>query len=170
MWKEIGIFFIGFFSNYLLQFFQKRKRIRNHLGAISVEADIAKDYAHQLTADIVVSPSYRLPVLSYESTFSLILSEGALTADEIKTIMEFYSLVDSINRGLDLIASIPHTENVIKIEDHPMLSAYHSRNFVKAKELIDMHGNVRKILNEKIKLFDKSKLYLRARLGRIQDR
>ena len=99
-----------------------------------------------------MSPSYRFPTLSYESTFSSILAEGSIKADEAKIIMEFYSLVDSINRGLDLASGVPHSDDSIRTEDHPLLVSYHERNCLKADELISLYDEVRKILDRKLKL------------------
>ena len=154
MKEQIALLIIGaFIGAAVSQFFywwRKRTRTKNNFGAISAEVDLAKEFADQLSTDLVMAPSYRLPTLAYESTFPSILAAGGVSTDEARTLMKFYSLVESINRGLDLAAGIPHTADSIKAEDHPVLSAYHSRNCAKADKIIPLHYEVRKILDAKL--------------------
>ena len=93
------------------------------------------------------SPLYRLPVKCYETSFSMLLTEGVVTQTEVHALEDFYDLVQDINRGLDQVAA------ACASDDEPGIDAESNRNFGKAKELI--RGE--KALIKKVKLIVEAK-------------
>lgn len=147
MWKEIAIFLLGFLTHWFQRAYRNHKRVRNHFGAIGVEADVSIDLAKQFIAHKVIAPSYRFPTMAYQSSFPILLSEGAIQRADAKALTKYFSLVDSINRGLDLVASIPHTENEVLEGDSKRLSRYNTRNISKTNELINNYPETKAVID-----------------------
>jgi hypothetical protein len=93
-----------------------------------------KDKLEALLTDNVASPVYRLPISAYETSYSVLLGDGAVSEDEVLMLGEFFGIIQDINRGLDNAAAMhmsgASVENKIESE--------HQRNRTKAAELIKM--------------------------------
>lgn len=80
---------------------QKRKRHFAYWSAMSAEVDLCRDQAQGYIADQVIAPLGRLSIVAYENGFPTLLADGAVTHDEAKAVLNFYGLVEQINRGLE---------------------------------------------------------------------
>lgn len=143
---------VGAVISQFIFWWRKRIRTKNNFGAIRAEVNLCLDFANQFLKDKIIAPSYRFPTLSYQTLFPAILSNNELKEDEAKSLMKFSNLVDSINRGIDLAASVPHTIDTVQKTKMPFLSEYNSRNRAKAEELISIQNEVRNILDKKLVL------------------
>jgi hypothetical protein len=80
---------------------QGRKRRLSYWSAISAEVEECKGLAEAYVRDSVSAPLYRLPTLAYNNGFPALLGDGAVSEEETRAILRFYSQVTQINRGLE---------------------------------------------------------------------
>ena len=92
---------LGFAGPQLVAWSQKRKRHRAYWSAMSAEVDLCREDAEVYVRDMVIAPLYRLSTIAYANGFPGLLGDGAVSGDEAKAVLSFYSLVDQINRGLE---------------------------------------------------------------------
>jgi len=101
-----------------------------------------------------MSPLYRLPLISYQVSFPVLLADGAVTENEIIIIGRFFSLAEEINRGLDNAAEMVLSGDQQKIQQE------FNRNCLKAKAMIEAREGLESLFDEAIKIL-KSKLSLK---------
>lgn len=91
-----------------------------------------KEKAETFLNDNVASPLYRLPITAYQTSYSILLRDGAVSEDEVLVLGTFFGLVQDINRGLDNTAAMHMSgtpmENKIQSE--------YQRNRMKVEALI----------------------------------
>ncbi|HHX8365502.1 TPA: hypothetical protein ACVOZA_004646 [Vibrio alginolyticus] len=130
MMEKIIFLIIGFVLAFIPKWLDRKRKIRAHWHAISAEVSRIETKVNMLREDGIASPLYRLPVKCYETSFSMLLTEGAVEKSEVIALENFYDLVQDINRGLDQV-SAAYANN-----DDNTLNADSKRNFYKANELV----------------------------------
>ena len=114
---------------------------------------MCKERAGIFLKDKKQSPLYRFPVVAFETSFPILLAEGAVTEAESLVISRFSSQVQDINRGLDYAAEMYQAGNFEKLKKE------HNRNHLKVKTLIygkksreDLYKPAKILVDSKISL------------------
>ena len=130
--KEIGFVVLGFVLAHLPIILDRRRKLKTHWSAIRAEMVMCKEKAETLLKSGIETPLYRLPVAAFETSFPILLAEGAVAESELLILGRFSGLVQDINRGLDYSAEMYKAENAQKLRKE------HNRNCLKARALV--HG------------------------------
>jgi hypothetical protein len=77
-----------------------------------------------------MAPLYRLPLMTYQTSFPILLADGAVSESEVKILGRFFSQVQDINRGLDNAAEMNKSDKESKLKEE------FNRNRIKAKGLV----------------------------------
>ena len=130
---EVGILILGMLIGTLPSWFTRKRRLKTHWAAIRAEMEQCKEKAESIigkgSGPFVLSPLYRLPLLSYQVSFPILLADGALSENETKRLSRFYSQIQDINRGLDNAAEMYKNDNKLLMKEH-------DRNKLKAEGLL----------------------------------
>ncbi|HCE1970497.1 TPA: hypothetical protein ACF4E7_004602 [Vibrio parahaemolyticus] len=145
--EKVLFVILGFVLAFIPKWLDRKRKIKAHWLAITSEVSRIEAKTEMLLSAGIDSPLYRLPVKCYETSFSMLLTEGVVTQTEVHALEDFYDLVQDINRGLDQVAA------ACASDDEPGIDAESNRNFGKAKELI--RGE--KALIKKVKLIVEAK-------------
>ena len=129
--KEALLILLGFVLAQLPQWIDRRRRLRTHWSAVRAELKLCREKAETFLQDAVRSPLYRLPLLAYETSFPVLLAEGALSEADALTMGRFFSQVQDINRGLD------NTTALLNVGDESGQCREYNRNILKAKKLVE---------------------------------
>ena len=121
---------LGFILAQAKDWWSRRRRRKSYWGALRAELEFCRGQAEILMKDQVAAPLYRLPVAAYAHSFPALLGDGAVSEDEARTIMRFFTEVETLNRGLDL-ATAARDRN----DNNATLHAEANRNHVKARRL-----------------------------------
>lgn len=124
---------------------QKRKRHFAYWSALRAEVDICRNHASNYKKDQKAAPLYRLPVTAYKKGFPALLGDGAVSHSEAKTMLDFYNMVEQMNRGLERAG-----EMHLKLQDgggDVFLFEEANRLSVKAEHLLDAHQSVRGVID-----------------------
>jgi hypothetical protein len=148
MWNGIALIFVGFALARLYDSYLKHMGVYSCIRSIGVDVDLALEYAQQFIRDEVYAPSYRFPMMAYQSSFPIILVKGGLQEADAKELTKYFAQVDAINRGLDLIASIPFIENKVHVDDTDRVLKHNMRNRLKAEELIQMYPETKAVIDK----------------------
>jgi len=106
------------------------RRRRAHWGALSVEIEFCRMLAETYLRDRVIAPLYRLPTTAYAHAFPILLGDAAVAQGEARCLVQFFSEVETLNRGLDL------SQSMRERGDEQALQAEFERNLLKAARLI----------------------------------
>ncbi len=128
--KELILVFLGFFLSLVPHWFLRKRRLKTHWCALRAEMDHCKEKANNLLTHGIRSPLYRLPIMSYQVSFPVLLADGAVQESDVAAITGFFSLAQEINRGLDNAAEMAKANETEKLKNE------FNRNCLKAKELI----------------------------------
>jgi hypothetical protein len=79
----------------------RRTRRGTFRAALLAEADLCHGLCTAYLRDPVQAPLYRLPTVAYERCFPALLEDAAVGSEEAKAVLNFYVLVEQLNRGLD---------------------------------------------------------------------
>jgi len=133
---------VGFLLSQGVQYIQRRRRLRAHWTALNVAIVQCCRWADRYRTDRVIAPLYRLPAALFEVSLPVLLAEGNMTSwPEISSLVEFGSLVDQINRGLDLADERRGTEG----------QAEHDRLLIKCGELVELSAAAREAVRHHIR-------------------
>lgn len=128
--KEIGFLLLGFVLGRVPGWLDRKRKLKTHWCAIRAEMEMCKERAEIFLKDTKQSPLYRFPVVAFETSYPILLAEGAVTEIEVLTLGRFSSHVQDINRGLDYAAEM------YQAKDSEKLNKEHTRNRLKVKTLI----------------------------------
>lgn len=96
---------------------RRRKRMRKaHWEMLGTEISICTKRANWYINRTVRAPLYRLPTSAFHVSFPVLVSEADLTADEFASLLEYYSWVEDINRGLDNASDAAKADNSTRLE------------------------------------------------------
>jgi len=112
----------------------RRRQSQAHLAALKAELEYCGKTACGFLADTIKSPLYRLPTLSFQEAFPLLVAEGSFLEAEIYAVIEYFTGVETLNRGLDQATAVLGAED--ENNNNPRLEAEHGRNRLKATRLI----------------------------------
>lgn len=141
---------LGFGLNFCKEAYNHKRQRKANLAALNAELEYCgKTACSFLTAKpIVMSPSYRLPTLCFQKVFPLLLPENLFSEDEIYAVIEYFTGVETLNRGLDQAnATLGNGDETIS---NPRLEQEHNRNVLKATRLIPSskyYGSVKRALD-----------------------
>jgi hypothetical protein len=152
---ELAFAVFGFLLGLVPPWFARKRRLKTHWCALRAEMYQCKENATTLLEDKVQSPLYRLPLIAYQTSYPVLLADGAAAENEASVLGKFFATVQDINRGLDNAAAIHMSGNVM---DNKLTGEY-NRNKLKAKNLLDkVNGNpslfeqAKEIVDQKIAL------------------
>ena len=100
--KSIVGVLVGFFLGRGVTYFERRRRLRAHWSALDAEVDLCEAQARTYLSDHVSAPVYRLPTVAFTTSFPVLLGDGAVSRAESLALTSFNSMIDQINRALDL--------------------------------------------------------------------
>ncbi|MGH9426890.1 MAG: hypothetical protein ACRD2L_11390 [Terriglobia bacterium] len=129
--KEFLLVLFGFVLAHVPIWLDRKRRLKTHWSVIRGEIELCRERASSLISDSIQSPLYRLPLSAYETSFPVLLSEGALSEGESLTMGRFFSQVQDINQGLD------NTAAMLNSTDTAGLNREFSRNLLKARRLVE---------------------------------
>ncbi len=122
---------VGFILARAGLWFDRRHRTRTHKGALLAEIDLCEADAKTYITDPVASPLYRLPTSAFETAFSSLLVDGALSRGQVKDLELYFGLVQQINRGLE------YAHDARVRDDQKGLAEEVNRLLVKCRRLVD---------------------------------
>lgn len=97
----------------------------------------------------IAAPLYRLPTVTYQNAFPALLADGALSGVDITAVIQYFTEVETLNRGLD------QAENRrSKGEFLDLVKIDHSRNLLKAERLVkgaDYYGAALQALDRHVR-------------------
>jgi len=99
-------------------------------GALRAEIEFCRRLAETYVRDRVIALLYRLPTTAYSQSFPVLLSDAAVAETEVQSLMQFFSEVETLNRGLDL------AQTARESGDEQALRAEFERNLLKATRLM----------------------------------
>jgi len=104
--KEIVLVLLGFVLAAVPLWYDRKRRLKGHFQALRAELDLVEEKAKIFLNDEVASPLYRMPLRVYEVAVPILLTEEALSEEEVTFLARFYSQAEDINRGLDNAAAM----------------------------------------------------------------
>lgn len=148
---EVMLIVLGVFLGLVPPWYLRRRRLKTHWAALRADLNLCQESVGNLMKDQVMAPLYRLPLKSYDTSFPVLLADGAIAEDEVLTLSRCFGLIEDINRGLDNAAAANMAGQDSKLE------AEYKRNLMKATQLIEGKSEneaileqARKTINEKL--------------------
>lgn len=140
---------IGFVLGLLPPWLTSKRRAKTHFAALNSEVEMCRSFACHYLTDGVEAPLYRLPLDAYAASLPALLSDAALSKDEVTAITQFYGLVTELNRGLD------NADHFHKTENSKLRQSEGKRNRLKAGRLYDSESEneysaVIKVIKERL--------------------
>lgn len=130
---------IGFGLAQIPPYIARRRRLEAHWCALRAEMMLVEELVGHLIEDRVFSPLYRLPVDAYRVSYPVLLTDGAVSEEEVKDLGRYFGWVQDINRGLEVAADVLPSD-----DDEQDLWAVHrpeyQRNVTKAKDLREKYA------------------------------
>ena len=150
---ELAFIVIGLLLSLIPTWFTRKRRLKTHWCAIRAEMAQCKEKAETLLKDNIQSPLYRLPLIAYQTSYPVLLADGAVDENEVLALGNYFSQVQDINRGLDNSAEANMSGGSHKLKDE------FDRNRLKAGKLIkdqngeaSLHKKAKEIVDKKIAL------------------
>lgn len=106
------------------------RRRKSHWCALRAEIEVCRSKAETYLCDCVMAPLYRLPTTAYSQSFPVLLGDAAVAEGEVESLIEFFTEVESLNRGLDL------AQTARERGDEGALQQEYGRNRLKAERLV----------------------------------
>lgn len=125
---------LGYGLAELREFLRRDRERRGHLEALAVEIQVCSDLAGGYIVGKVMAPAYRMPLVAYERSFPILISEGILSLEEINAVARFYLNAGAFNLGVDQAQAVLMKRN----EDRPPERLEHevNRARLKARKLL----------------------------------
>jgi hypothetical protein len=134
---------LGFALGEFKERLARRRRRKAHWLALSAEADFCREQVAEFLSAAVMAPLYRLPTLSYSHSFPVLLADGTPSEAEVRAVTQFFSEVETLNRGLDQANEARDDETRLRDE--------FGRNQLKAGRLVDYYTRLRTILDRRLR-------------------
>jgi hypothetical protein len=97
-----------------------------------------------------MAPLYRLPLMTYQSSYPVLLTDGAVSESEVHVLERFFSQVQDINRGLDNAAEMHKAAN------QTGLTQEFQRNCLKARSLVEAEGGGQSLYMQALQVVDRN--------------
>ena len=130
--RDVALVFLGMLVGILPSWFARKRRLKTHWRALRAEIVQCNEKARTIfgSQPLVMAPLYRLPLMTYQTSFPVLLADGAVSENEVHVLGRFFAQVQDINRGLDNAAEMHKTANQIG------LAQEFDRNCLKARGLV----------------------------------
>jgi hypothetical protein len=126
---------LGSAISYGVEGLRRGQRRRAHWAALRAEIDYCLWRAETYEADKIPAPLYRLPTVTYSSSLPALLGDGVVSESEVRALIAFFSEVETLNRGLDLVQAARG--------DQQTMQAEYERNLLKIRSLLALHRPAR---------------------------
>ncbi|WP_188150429.1 hypothetical protein [Teredinibacter waterburyi] len=146
---EALLILFGFILAFIPNWLDRKRKIRSHWRAIRSEISLIGKKGRAYLEHGVKAPLYRFPCKTYDTSYEMLLTEGAILEEEVLVIETFYDLAKDINRGLDQI------QGYRSDKDSKEFDAEFQRNLLKVKELIVGTSDAEALLNSAVSLVNK---------------
>ena len=117
---------------------RSRRRRRAHFAALRAELEYCRSLADTYLRDQIAAPLYRLPTQAYSASMPALLAEAALSESETSSLLQFFSEVETLNRGLEQ-AEDSRLITDLKLREEK-LNAEYGRNRIKAERLVPVYA------------------------------
>jgi hypothetical protein len=121
------------------------RKIRTARRLLAVEIEVCAAFAKTFCEARIYAPLYRLPLAGFNTALRELVGSGELSEEKARALIEFYSEVETLNRGLDLVAdTLPKalqaevSTGEIGTEERKL----HSRNLIKAERIKAPDGSL----------------------------
>lgn len=84
----------------------RKRKLKAHWASLLTELEISRQKANTYLSDKIVAPLYRLPTEAFKMSFPVILAEDDIEEKELNSLINFFSIVQDLNRGLDMTAHL----------------------------------------------------------------
>lgn len=101
MFKALIGVVVGFLLAVAYEWNKRRLSRQAHWGMLGAEVSLCAERARNYLGRSVSAPLYRLPTAAFKVSFPVLVAEADLSPREFKSLVEFYSWCEDINRGLD---------------------------------------------------------------------
>lgn len=130
--RDVTLVFLGMLVGLLPPWFLRKRRLKTHWRALRAEIVQCHEKATTIFSSdpLIMAPLYRLPLMTHQTSFPILLADGAVSESEVKILGRFFSQVQDINRGLD------NATEMNKSDKESKLSEEFNRNCLKARALV----------------------------------
>jgi hypothetical protein len=103
--------------------------------------DFCQGLAETYQGADIAAPLYRLSAITYSHSLPALLGDGAVSEPEVKALIQFFSEVETLNRGLDLVQAARERD------DQQTMQAEHGRNLLKVRSILNLHRAAREAVD-----------------------
>jgi len=146
--EEVVAVVIGVFLAFLLEWISTARKRRGHFSALQAEMELCRALAETYLQHKISAPLYRLPTMAYAHSLPELLGSAALGKKETKALLEFFTEVETLNRGLDQAQAVRDDAKKLKEEVE--------RNEIKAGHLVpnqSYYHQARSILDGRLRWY-----------------
>ena len=149
--RDVIFVFLGMLIGLLPPWFTRKRRLKTHWRALRAEIVQCYEKATTIfTSDpLIMTPLYRLPLMTYQTSFPILLADGAVSESEVKILGRFFSQVQDINRGLDNAAEMNKSDKDLNLKEE------FNRNCIKAKGLALQQDQEPSLYDQAMAIVDK---------------
>lgn len=143
IWGNIASAIVGAAIALAISWWTRRTATLGHWGAMLAEVEHCRDAAAVFLEDEVMAPLGRLPMDAFRRAYPILIENGRMRASQSHALTEFYSVVDQMNRGLELAQRYAAGPD----RDDALLTAEYARLRKKAKHISgDKYEGVRRAI------------------------
>lgn len=149
--REVAFLLLGMLVGLLPPWFTRQRRLKTHWSALRAEVVVCSERAITIFAGepLVMAPLYRLPLLIYQTSFPILLGDGAVSEAEVRALGLFFAQIQDINRGLDNAAEVHKSDKPAKLEME------FSRNCLKARALVEAQGEEQSLYGQALAIVER---------------
>lgn len=141
---EVALVFLGMLVGTLPAWVARKRRLNTHWCALRAEIVQCGERAKSVfeSDPLVLSPLYRLPLVTFQASLPVLLADGALAESESLVLGRFFSQAQDINRGLDNAAEMSKSDKGDKLKTE------FDRNCLKAKRLVQARNTGKSLYDQ----------------------
>jgi hypothetical protein len=130
LWATVIGVLLGFFISETKEWLMRRRHRKAHWAVLRTEVELCREAAVTYLRDNIAPPLFRLPTLAVENSLPALLAGAWLKEEDAMVLFEFFSEVDTLNRGLSQAQSVKEKEK------NELLAEEYGRNRMKTERLI----------------------------------
>lgn len=130
LWATVIGVLLGFIISEAKGWCTRRRQRKVHWAALRTEVELCREAAESYLRDDKAAPLYRLPTLALGSSLPALLAGAWLKEDDARVLFQFFSEVDTLNRGLAQAQTFREKEKADLLADE------YQRNRMKAERMI----------------------------------